>query len=236
MNKTWTEKEALDLISKVESEFTAHLAQMQPLAKSEDESKDESKDEEKKDEKKADESKAEEMDCGDMKKAENKAAEQPSAKEETVEELYKSMSEEDKRAHYDALKKVMAVEEMKKSEVAAAPKEETKNDETSLLKSELEAVKAANAELKKSQEEIVAALAKRFAPKATAPKQKAITELGALNKSEQKDTETAMSDAQIRKILGQKAMDPSLKKSDRDLINAYCYNKVDVSAVKHLIG
>jgi hypothetical protein len=243
MKKTWTEQEALELIEKVEAEFVAHLAEMKPLAKSEDESKDEDKKEDKKDE-----SKAEEMDkCGDMamKKAEEQPAAEPESKEETVEDLYKSMSEDEKKAHYDALKKAMAGEEMQKSEAQeAAPKEEPKKDDAAaLMKAEMEAVKASNEELKKQNEElkknldgVVAALAKRFAKPAPVPKQKAITELGALNKSETKPEVTELSDKEIRKVLAKKAMEPTLTKSDRDLINAYCYNKVDVSAVKHLIG
>lgn len=234
MNKTWTDQDALDLIEKVEGMFMTHLADMKPLAKSEEseeDKKDDKKDE--KDESKKDESKAEEM----VMKTEQ-PAEQAAGSEDTVESLYKSMSPEEQKAHYEAIKKAMAGEVMNKSEEGKASKEEPKNDdETSLLKSEVAALKAANEELKKNQESIVAALAKKFAPKqTTAPKQKAITELGALNKSETKDVSSEMSDAQVRKALGEKAKDPTLKKSDRDLINAYCYNKVDVSAVKHLIG
>jgi len=230
MKKTWTDQDALDLIEKVEGMFMTHLADMKPLAKSEaEEAKDEDKKEDEKDESKKDESKAEEL---VMSKGE------PEQKDETVEELYKSMPEAEQKAHYEALKKVLGTTEMKKSEEAPASKEEPKkDDENTLLKSEIEALKAANEELKKNQDSIVAALSKKFAPKqTTVPKQKAITELGALNKSETKDSTSGMSDAQVRKALGEKAKDPSLKKSDRDLINAYCYNKVDVSAVKHLIG
>jgi hypothetical protein len=231
MKRKWTDEEALELIAKVEAEFETHLADMKPLVKSEG---------------KTEEVKTEEVKAEALTKAEEVAA--PATTEavemtaggDDVEELYKSMSKEEKTAHYSALKKAMGTEEMKKSEEAApvATKEEPKKDEeTSLLKSEVAALKAANEELKKNQDSIVAALSKKFAPKqTTAPKQKAITELGALNKSETKDATVELSDKEVRKALGEKAKDPSLKKSDRDLINAYCYNKVDVSAVKHLIG
>jgi len=228
MKKTWTDQDAADLIEKVEGEFMAHLANLKPLTKSEDKDE-EGKDEEGKDESKKDDKK-------DETKAEEMAMDKTETVEESVEELYKSMPEDEQKAHYEALKKVMTGAVMNKTEKSVEVQVEA-TEETDLLKSEIEALKAANEELKKNQESIVAALTKKFAPKVTtAPKQKAITELGALNKSETKDTTSGLSDAQVRKALGEKAKDPSLKKSDRDLINAYCYNKVDVSAVKHLIG
>src|SRR5690606_21090585 len=104
MKKTWTEQEALELIEKVEAEFMAHLADMEPLNKSEAKAEDEKKDAKK------EESKAEEMDkCGDMamKRAEDEqpAAEQSAESEETIEDLYRSMSDEERKAHYYALKK-----------------------------------------------------------------------------------------------------------------------------------
>src|SRR5690606_11383450 len=122
-------------------------------------------------------------------------AEQSDESEETIEDLYRSMSDEERKAHYNALKKVMAGEEMAKSEEQEASKEESKTDEAvALVKAEMEAIKASNEELKKQNEElkknldgIVEALKARFIKKpAATPKQKAITELGALNKSETK--------------------------------------------------
>lgn len=238
MKKTWTDQDALDLIEKVEGMFMTHLADMKPLNKSEEKAEDEKKDE--KDESKKDES----GEAVEMSKSEPAAEASAPAATDEVEELYKSMSDEEKKSHYETLKKVMAGQEMKKSEEAAAPKEEPKKDDAAVLaKAEIEALKATveeqkkqNEELKKNLDGVVAALSKKFVKPAGAPKQKAITELGALNKSETKEASASMTDKEIRKVLSERAKEPTLKKSDRDAINAYCFGKVDVSAVKHLIG
>lgn len=264
MTKTWTEKDALELIAKVESEFMAHLTTLeQPMAKSEDESKeDESKEEtaEQKEaaakKKKEDESKKEEAseeksgEMAAMDKAESSVVEPSEEKE--IEDLYASMTKAEKDAHYGALKKVMATEEMKKSEQAPASTEVKTEDnkEVALIKAEFDAVKASNEELKKANEElkkaaeetqknlnaVIEALKSRFVKKPAAPKQKAITELSALSKSEKTGSETSeLSRNEVKKILTEKAKEPTLKKSDRDLINAYCYEKVGVDKIKHLL-
>ena len=260
MTKTWTEKDALELIAKVESEFMAHLTTLeQPLAKSEDESceeeSEEKKDAEKK--KKEDESKDKASDdksgeMAAMDKAETPIVAEPSEEKE-IEELYSSMTKAEKDAHYGALKKVMASAEMQKSEADEASVPETKsedNKEVALIKAEFDAVKASNEELKKANEElkkaseetkknldaVVEALKTRFVKKQSAPKQKAITELSALTKSEKTGTESnELSRTEVKKILSEKAKEPTLKKSDRDLINAYCYEKVGVDKIKHLL-
>jgi hypothetical protein len=90
--------------------------------------------------------------------------------------------------------------------------------------------------LKKNFEGVIEALKARFVKKApVAPKQKAITELGVMKKTEEKEEVTDLSKEKIIKILSEKAKEPTLKKSDRDAINAYCYGRVDVSAIKHLV-
>lgn len=257
--KTWTEKDALELIAKVESEFMAHLATLeQPMAKSEDESKeDESKEEtaeekeaaaKKKKEDKSEKDESSEEESGEMAamdKAETAVGEFSEEKE--IEDLYASMTKAEKDAHYGALKKVMAVEEMKKSETSTVKTED--NKEIALIKAEFDAVKASNEELKKVNEElkkaseenqknlnaVVEALKSRFVKKQTVPKQKAITELSALTKSEKSSETSELSRTEVKKILTEKAKEPTLKKSDRELINAYCYEKVGVDKIKHLL-
>jgi|WetSurMetagenome_2_1015567.scaffolds.fasta_scaffold195324_2 hypothetical protein len=235
MKKTWTEQDALDLIAKVETEFMAHLSSVEALAKSEDDSKEES-DEDK--EKKAKESKEKEESKEDKKEDAFEAKEMEKSEEEEIEGLYKSMTEAEQKMHYSAIKKVLATEVLTKTE-EVKPEVKVENKENDLVKSELEAAKAANEELKKTNEElkknfegIVTALKTRFV-KPVAPKQKAITELGVLNKTE--ETVPVLSEKEIRSKLTEKAKDPSLTKSDRDLINKYCYNQIKVEAIKHLL-
>ena len=242
MKKTWTEKEAFELIEKVEAEFMAHLtAGNQPLEKSEaktEEVKAEGSAPMEKTEVKETEVKAIEVKSteGEAELSKNEACEYNDEDVEEMNKLYKSMADSERKAHYSALKKAMVSDEMEKSEKqeTATPEVIKENDEVTLLKAELDAVKAANSELKKNFEGVIEALKARFVKKPAAPKQKAITELGVLAKTEGKE-DAELSREQVIKKLGEKAKDPSLKKSDRDLINAYCYNKVNVTAIKHLI-
>jgi hypothetical protein len=260
MKKTWTEKEAFELIEKVEVAFMAHLAVLeQPLEKSE--AKVEAKAEEIKET--APQSGEVAMEKAEVKeiaaqaqtelqpvvevKAEevtelskNEACEYNDEDVEEMNKLYKSMAESERKAHYSALKKAMASGEMEKSEKQETAVLETakESDEVALLKAELEATKTANSELKKNFEGVIEALKARFTKKPAAiPKQKAITELGVLGKSEGKNNEenTELTREQIIKKLSEKAKEPTLKKSDRDAINAFCHNKVNVTAIKHLI-
>jgi hypothetical protein len=105
--------------------------------------------------------------------------------------------------------------------------EKSENTEVELLKSELAAEKAEKAAIK----DFLTALAKK-----TAPQGKAITSLDVIAKSEAQNEEKALNKGQIHEVLKTKSSDPTLKKSDRDAINAYYLNnQVNVNSISHLL-
>jgi len=108
----------------------------------------------------------------------------------------------------------------------------SENTEVELLKSEVEAQKAKNDELKKSLDavtEFIGKLSKKIAPPA-----KAITSLDVIAKSEGAGSQE-LSKSEVTAILAKKAQDPNLKKSDRDAINAFYLNSASIESVSHLL-
>ena len=72
--------------------------------------------------------------------------------------------------------------------------------------------------------------------KKTAPQGKAITSLDVIAKSETHVEEKTLSKGEIHEVLKAKSADASLKKSDRDAINAfYLTGQVNVNSISHLL-
>jgi len=155
--------------------------------------------------------------------------------EETIDDLYASMTKSEKEAHYAAVKKAIFGEEneeesMEKSEEEVEI-EKNDNSEVQMLKSE-------NEELKKNYEQLNELVSKLFNTK-KAPAQKAVTNVNYIAKSEETQTEekedfSNMSKSEITAKL--KRIDYSgLKKSDREAINNYYLDNGSVDSIKHLI-
>lgn len=171
--------------------------------------------------------------------------------------LYGSMSKAEAEAHYNSIKKTLFGEEtsevvetpaeIQKTEAQANEQEKSSND---LMKSELETVKAENEglkktndELKKNLESLVSVLSKSV-KQGSAPKQKAITKIEYIAKSElEKKPEenqevdiSKLSKSQISDRLTQKIRSGSLKKSDRDCINEYYLSgNKNIDSIRHLL-
>jgi hypothetical protein len=107
--------------------------------------------------------------------------------------------------------------------------------EVSLLKSELESVKAQSVEEKKNLEAALSKFLTKFVEK-TAPAGKAIMSLDVIAKTENgQAAEKPLSKSEIDAKLLAKAKDFSLSKSDRDAINSYCCGNKDITKVSHLL-
>lgn len=213
MSKKYTDKDLVDILTEVEVEFKKHLtpeSKETKLAKSETAAIE-----------------ASEYDAEDMAE---------------MEKMYKSMPKTEAEVHYKTLKKAMfgdsATEvEVKKSEVKA---DEKVVEEVKLLKSENESVKAENDELKKSLEKLTQIVAKVFAPKAGAPKQKAITSMEVVKKSEEETKVEAkdfskISRDEINKSLTAKIRSGKIEKNDKDAINNFIINNGSIELIKHLL-
>jgi len=227
----FNESDMAKLISEVETEFHAHLAKT-----------------EKKEETVL--AKSEEVDATEK---EQKATEVAYDQEDIAEmnEMYSSMSKSEVTAHYEAICGLFVKEEteIKKSEDSSESvllKSELfkKEEETDLLKSELATIKTQlegsskeNEELKKNVEKLVGAMGKFI----SAPKRKAVTSLegvGFIKKSEAEtapEKEVNLSHDQIIKKLTEKVRSGDLKKGEDELINQFCYRKIGVEKIKHLL-
>jgi hypothetical protein len=152
--------------------------------------------------------------------------------------MYSSMSRGELKAHHDAVRKAMDGHGLAKCEDGMAKSEKdvvieiAQDQEVSLLKSELEAVKAKSEDRQKNLEAVEAFL-KKFVEK-TAPAGKAITSLDIIAKTEGALNEKPLSKSEIDAKLLIKAKDQSLSKSDRDAINSYYFSK-KIETVSHLL-
>jgi len=164
---------------------------------------------------------------------------------ETIEEIYAGMTKSEKEAHYSAIKKALFGEETKEEPIVKSEsKEEEKtvetkeeNKEESLLKSEVETMKAENEELKKSVE-TMAELVNKLMNGKKAPAQKAVTATSYIAKSEDVESKESkiekMSKSEITSKL--KSLDyATLNKSDREAINNFYLKNSSVDSIKHLI-
>lgn len=167
-----------------------------------------------------------------------------------LKKMYMSMSKGELLAHHDMAKS--ALDEMAKcgdisqEKPAMTKSEEIKpieikteeskpNQEVELLKSELTASNAKFEELKKNFDAVAAFLTK-LVEKKTAPAAKAITSLDVIAKSEGAgEEEKTLTKSEIDSALNKKASDPSLKKADRDAINAYYLSDAGINSINHLL-
>ena len=182
-----------------------------------------------------------------------------------MEKMYRSMSKGELAAHHGCIQKCMGKSEAKPAEMEKAEKakdmgdeghknggemsasnpketpgakspaskaegmqmEKSENTEVELLKSELETQK-------KNFEAVQEFLTKLV--RKTAPQGKAITSLDVIAKSEASVEEKPLTKGEIHEILKTKSSDSSLKKSDRDAINAfYLTGQVNVNSISHLL-
>ena len=107
------------------------------------------------------------------------------------------------------------------------------NVEVELLKSELEASKASNEELKKSFDKATEVLA-NLVKKVTVPQGKAITELGVIAKSEGTQEVKELTKSEVTDILMKKDQS-KLTKSDRDAINSFYLGSASQQTISHLL-
>ena len=154
------------------------------------------------------------------------------------------MSKGECKAHHDACRKALDTHGLEKCGEMSMGKSESdkpvqvkielpQNDkEVALLKSEVEAEKAKSADLKKNFDMVSEILTKLV--KKTVPQGKAITSLETIAKSESTEDKT-LTKTEVTAILNKKASEPSLKKSDRDLINAYYMENANINSISHLL-
>ena len=260
-----TQQEYEKIVSEVETAFAEVLAKAEAesevvLAKSE-ESEEEKDEEDEEDEKvaKADGEHEEAIaDVAGEKDAEE-ATEAPAEHQDYSEEelaelhaLYDSMPEGELHAHLQALENAMAkfhAEEAPAPEAeGAAPSPDMdkcgdmkviakseESVESELMKSEVASKDKEITDLKKSIEELTAAMTGFLESKV--PARKAITEIRVLEKSESEiqPKQVELTPQEIIKKLSDKASEPSLAKSDRDLINSYTLKRVGIEKIQHLL-
>lgn len=258
----YTEQELAKLISDLETEFTAHLAKaeasaaQEPLMKAEDEKEEkEPKSEEKEESKEAPaEEKEEQKEEAPEKEQKPEEAPAPQQNDESgydqeeiahMDKMYMSMSKAELLAHHDSCVRALDAigaehthQQPEAQEQASAPEMDkagmykAENMELELAKSEVATYKAKTEELQKSLDavqEFLTAFVKKV------PQGKAVTSLEAITKSESLVEEKELSQSEINAILTKRASDPSLKKSDRDAINAYYFNDKNINKISHLL-
>jgi hypothetical protein len=231
--KKYTNAELESLVSELENQFGEALQKSEApvvLKKSEDEKSD--KKDEKKDDKKEDK-KDDKSDKKDEKKDDEKdeKEENPFAKSEYTADdlkelgnLYAGMSKAERQAHLEALNKA--------EETKIEPMQKSENTLAKSQAEEIAALKKSNDELQRSMAELVQTMNKRLVKPQT-PKGKALTQLSALNKSEEAPAQMTREEA--KKILNKKAQTPDLAKSERELINDFCMNRVGLDRIQHLL-
>ena len=173
-------------------------------------------------------------------------------KEEAEEEHHHGKEEEETKAHHEKKEAIKgALKEPKEMEKVEKPTELKPHDkheishkelhekskdigsEPEIQKSEIAALKAERDGLKKNLDVITEWL-KGQASKA-APQSKAITRLDSITKSEETKEVATLSKTEITTILTKKSSEPSLSKSDRELINAYYLDGASLTSISHLL-
>ena len=227
----YSEKDMAALISEVETQFSNHLA------------------------------KAEKTQVTDLKKSEAvveaKVEEKPVVEAAAPQEqgfnydesdiaemnaMYGSMTKAEAEAHYESLKKALKKDEeapMAKSEGT----EKSEQEDTKLLKSEIETLKSEKEKLEKSFQELTAKLVE-FVKGSKAPKQKAITKLEYVAKSEEENTKpevkaedvSKMDKSEVSRRLTAKIRSGKLEKSEREKINEfYQSGSKNIESIRHLL-
>lgn len=176
-----------------------------------------------------------------------------------MDKLYGSMSKAEAEAHYKSLKKNLfadeASEEVETQKTETEANAEVKKSEKSdnnlkKFESENEELKKSNEELKKNYEDLQKNFEKLVSTltesvkKGSAPKQKAITKIQYIAKSEEenkkedkKEEDVAkLNKSEIAKRLTNKIREGSLKKSDKEAINEYYLEKgKNIESIRHLL-
>ena len=256
----YTDKDLAALISEIDETFSEHLAKaeqtkQETLAKSEEADAASKEAEDSKVEAQAEETQ--------VQKSEDKTSDEFNYDEEDykeMDEMYSSMSKSEAVAHLNSLKKALGdnvadaevvekteKKEEKEEEVIAKSEDKVEdkedNDETALLKSEVEATKKENEELKKSLEKLTGALTK-WVKGAKAPKQKAITQIQYIKKSEDEAVEKTEDGVDVEKLskkdisarLSAKIRSGKLEKAEREKITEYYDNgQTNLDSIKHLL-
>jgi hypothetical protein len=168
--------------------------------------------------------------------------------------MYGSMTKAEATAHYESLKKALSKEDDNKPAVKAEEttisKSEVKEptatkteDETVVLKSEIESLKSEKEKLEKSFQDLTAKLTEFFKG-SKAPKQKAITKMEYVAKSEDeqktdiKATEdvSKLDKSEVSKRLTAKIRSGKLEKAEREKINEfYQSGSKNIESIRHLL-
>lgn len=118
------------------------------------------------------------------------------------------------------------------SKVEGVQMNKSENTEVELLKSELEASKASNEELKKNFDKATEVLAK-LVSKVSVPQGKAITSLDTITKSEGAQEVKELTKSEVTELLKSKDVS-KLTKSDRDAINSFYLGGSNFNTISHL--
>lgn len=225
----YTKEQVDQMLSQVEQEFENALGS---IAKSEENIEN-------------DEIEVEAQESEELNKSENDEIEFEEEEAETIDELYASMSKNEKEAHYAAVKKSLfgeeVEEEVEEQSMEKSEESEESEDEVKMVKSENDELKAKNEELQKSLDTMNELVEKIFNRGKSAPKRKSITEsYDVINKSEddtEKEEKVDFSELSKNEITAKlKNIDyTELSKSDRTAINNYYLENGSVDSIKHLI-
>jgi len=181
----FSEKDMAALISEVETGFAEHLSKAEKeqevtLAKSENSSE---------------VTKTKENSANINKSESKKSLDYDEEDFAEMEKLYTGMNKAEAEAHYKSVKKAIFGGEAEKKETIKKSETEVKiekseiKEDDSIAKSEYEAVVTKNEELQKSLEGLTSALGTFLKGNAKAPKQKAITKMEYVKKSEVEKSE-----------------------------------------------
>ena len=237
MKVKFSEKDMAALIGEVEAKFADHLAKADKVTT--DLKKSEA----------APQPKAEETPV--VKAAEGFDYDEEDIKE--MNEMYSSMTKAEATAHFESLKKTLKIEEKpavkaeevspKKEEVIAKSEVKAEDkDETKILKSEIETLKEEKEKLEKSFKDLTAKLIE-FVKGSKAPKQKAITKLEYVAKSEEevkKDEKTEdvskLDTKEVSTRLNAQIKSGKLAKAEREKINNYYLSgSKNIESIRHLL-
>ena len=228
----YSEKEMAALINEVETQFSDHLRKAEN------------------DEVKANLQKSEEAneeivsketeEVVVLEKSENTGFDYDEEDYSEMDTMYASMTKAEQAAHYASICKNLSIEVTPSAEESNTDMKKSE-EESNLMKSEIEAKDAEIGDLKKSLETLTTAMSKFV--KARAPQRKAVTNIeyiakseGDVKKSEEEVEDVSkLSKSEISKRLSAKIRSGELKKSDRDQITNYYDNTIKFDEIKHLL-
>jgi pyruvate/2-oxoglutarate dehydrogenase complex dihydrolipoamide acyltransferase (E2) component len=159
-------------------------------------------------------------------------------------EEYGKLSMPDLLTHYQAIKHVLAEKMPPPAPEAPAAESAPPPEAPAMGKSEAAPAAAApapevvalQADLAASQQAI-GHLVKAVEQALARPLRKAVTSLSDVAPSAaEADATKDMSPEEVTRRLRDAAKNPKLSKSDRDLINRYCFKQADLTQIKHLLA